>query len=54
MVWSFYFLSFGFNLVFEDGVFLCSSPCCPKTSPLDQGGLELTEIHLSLPPECWD
>ena len=21
---------------------------------IDQAGLKLTEIHLSLPPECWD
>ena len=21
---------------------------------VDQAGLELTEIHLHLPPECWD
>ena len=21
---------------------------------VDQAGLELTEIHLSLPPKCWD
>ncbi|KAM7319942.1 hypothetical protein ACRRTK_020385 [Alexandromys fortis] len=21
---------------------------------VDQAGLELTEIHLPLPPECWD
>ena len=25
-----------------------------ETLPLDQAGLKLTAIHLSLPPECWD
>ena len=29
-------------------------PGCPGTHSVDQAGLELTEIHLPLPPECWD
>jgi hypothetical protein len=27
---------------------------CPRTHSVDQAGLELTEICLPLPPECWD
>uniref|UniRef100_A0A8C8UFW4 Protein orai-3 n=1 Tax=Peromyscus maniculatus bairdii TaxID=230844 RepID=A0A8C8UFW4_PERMB len=27
---------------------------CPGTHSVDQAGLELREIHLPLPPECWD
>ena len=27
---------------------------CPETHAVDQVGLELTEIHLPLPPKCWD
>jgi hypothetical protein len=40
---------------FGDRVSLCS-PGCPGTHSVDQAGLqvELTEIHLSLPPKCWD
>ena len=30
---------------------LCSTGC-PGTHYVDQAGLELTEIHLPLPPEC--
>jgi hypothetical protein len=32
---------------------LCS-PSCPGPCSVDQAGLELTEICLPLPPECWD
>ena len=39
---------------FLDGVSLCNSPSCPETHSVDQAGLKLTEIHLPLPPECWD
>jgi hypothetical protein len=28
------------------------SPGCPGSQSVDQTGLELTEIHLPLPPEC--
>ena len=28
--------------------------CCPGTHSVDQAGLELTEICLPLPPECWN
>lgn len=34
--------------VYETGFFLCS-PVYPRTRPVDQVGLELLEIHLSLP-----
>ena len=35
---------------FFQGVFsLCDSPGCRGTSSVDKAGLELTEIHLSLP-----
>lgn len=30
------------------------SPDCPGTLSVDQCGLELTEICLRLPPDCWD
>ena len=30
------------------------SPSWPGAHYVDQAGLELTEIHLPLPPECWD
>jgi hypothetical protein len=38
---------------FFDRVSLCS-PGCPGTHSVDQAGLELIEIHLFLPPKCWD
>lgn len=25
-----------------------------EPTPVDQGSLKLTDIHLPLPPECWD
>ena len=31
-----------------------SGPSWPGTHYVDQAGLELTEIHLPLPPEYWD
>ena len=33
--------------------YLCN-PGYPGTHSVDQAGLELTDIHLPLPPECWD
>ena len=33
---------------------MCNSPGYPGTHSVDQASLELTEICLSLPPECWD
>ena len=27
---------------------------CPGIHSVDQVGFELTEIHLPLPPKCWD
>ena len=44
---------FIFVLLFETG-FLCSFGACPRTCSVDQAGLKLTEIHLSLPSQCWD
>ena len=37
-----------------DRVSLYNSPGCPRTCSVDQTGLELTETHLPLVPECWD
>jgi hypothetical protein len=34
-------------------VSLCS-PGYPGTHYVDQASLKLTEVHLPLPPECWD
>jgi hypothetical protein len=48
---TFFFLEMGEEGVFQDRVSLCS-PGCPGTHSVDQAGLELTEIHLPLPPEC--
>lgn len=33
---------------------LCSSPSCPGMHIVDQAHLKLIEIHLLLPPKCWD
>jgi hypothetical protein len=47
-------LTFGFLFLFVwDRVSLYSSGC-PGTYYVDHAGLKLTEIHLPLPPECWD
>ena len=48
-----YFDESGFCLFVADRVSLCS-PGCPGTHSINQAGLELTEIHLPLPPGCWD
>ena len=39
------------ELGFQDRVFLYS-PGCPGAHSVDQADLELTEIHMPLPPEC--
>lgn len=39
--------------LFLDRVLL-HSPGCPGTHCVDQANLELSEICLILPPECWD
>ena len=44
---------FCFVLFFSHTRFLCN-PSCPGTHSVDQAILKLTEIHLPLPPECWD
>jgi hypothetical protein len=45
---SFLFFFWGWG-----GIALCS-PGCPRTCSVEKTGLELTEIHQTLPPECWD
>lgn len=42
-----------FVFVFWDRVFLCST-ACSRTLYIGEAGFKLTEIYLSLPPECWD
>ena len=37
-----------------DRVSLCSFGVSPGTYSVGQVGLELTEIRLPLPPQCWD
>jgi hypothetical protein len=32
---------------------VCTITGCPGTGFVGQVGLELTETHLPLPPECW-
>ncbi|ERE82788.1 hypothetical protein H671_2g7187 [Cricetulus griseus] len=41
-------------LVFLDWLPLCNSPGYSGTHFVDKAGLELIEIHLLLPSECWD
>ena len=45
---------FFFVSVFRSRVSICNSPDCPELALVDQASLELTEIFLPLPPECWD
>ena len=47
------FLVLFVGLSFQDRVFLYSLGC-PGTCSVDQAGLKLAEIHLSLPPKCSD
>jgi hypothetical protein len=48
-----WFSSFGGGEEVRDRVSLCS-PGCLGICSVDNFVLELTEIQLSLPPECWD
>jgi hypothetical protein len=51
---AFFYLGFFSSLlffIFRDRVSLCS-PGCPGTHSVDQAGLELTEMHLPLPPSA--
>ena len=41
-------------LVFPDRVSMCSLGTYPGICFVDQADLELTEIHVPLPHECWD
>ena len=46
---------FGFVLVFFNTGFLCERVLAVlEVALVDQAGLELTDIHLPLPPECWE
>lgn len=38
---------------FQNRASPCSS-CCTGNHSVDQAGRELPEIHLPLPPKCWD
>ena len=38
---------------FKTGFYLCTLGF-PGTYFVDQAGLKLTEIHLPVPPKCWD
>ena len=40
--------------VFKDRDSLCNSSGCPGTHSVDHAGLEVIEILLLLPTECWD
>jgi hypothetical protein len=42
------------NYFFQDRVSLSNKPWLSWTHSVDQTGLELTEICLPLPLECWD
>jgi hypothetical protein len=44
---------FSFLFFFQERVSLCRVGYS-ETYSVDQSGLELTEICLPLPPECWD
>ena len=52
----FFFLSFflSFFLFFETGFLCVALEPVLELAIVDQAGLELREIHLPLPPECWD
>jgi hypothetical protein len=41
-------------LDFRDKVSQCNQPWLAWTHFVDQAGLELTDMGLTLPPECWD
>lgn len=45
-------LSFTF-FFFKESISLCS-PNWPGNCDVDQTSLKLTEVCLTLPPECWD
>jgi hypothetical protein len=48
------FVCFFVCLLVEKGFLCVNSHGCPGTCSVDQAGLEITEIHLPLPCECWD
>lgn len=55
-------LNMRFCALFKASCFVCLfwhmvspySTGCPETLNVDQDGLEITEIHLPYPPQCWD
>lgn len=51
-------VSFFFFVVVVGGFFLdrvsLHRSGCPGIYSVDQAGLKLTQIHLPLPPRCWD
>ena len=53
-LYLFYFCLVVFLFVFQDRISQCNQHWVSWTHLIDQAGLELTEIRLSLPPECWD
>ena len=38
----------------SETVSLLRSPGCPGIHYVEEAGFELSEIHLLLPPKCWD
>ena len=44
----------GLNSGLSETGFLCIALTVGGTHSVDRAGLELTEIFLPLPPECWD
>ena len=49
----FFFLIFLFFYFSRQGFSVALEPVL-ELALVDQAGLELTKIHLPLPPECWD
>ena len=47
------FFSLSFRYLGRAGSCNVGNPGCPGTHSIGQAGLELTEIHLPLPPQCW-
>ena len=50
---SFHFF-FSFFWIFEAGFLCVTALAVFELALVDQAGLELTEICLPLPPECWN
>ena len=56
--WEWFFVCLFFACLFvcllETGFLSLTVLAVLEIAFVDQAGLELTEIHLPLPPECWD